>query len=53
MQVKTDVIVESLYTKVSEIVRNNNERIVCARPQYVYDAIIRRMDIMHEELLGG
>ena len=53
MQVKADVIVESLCTKVSETVRNNNERIVCARPQYLYDAIIRRMDIMHEELLGG
>ena len=53
MQVKADVIVESLCTKVSETVRNNNERIVCARPQYLYDAIIRCMDIMHEELLGG
>ena len=53
MQVKADVIVESLCTKVSETGRNNNERIVCARPQYLYDAIIRRMDIMHEELLGG
>lgn len=53
MQVKADVIVQSLCTKVSETVRNNNERIVCARPQYLYDAIIRRMDIIHEELIGG
>lgn len=53
MQVKAEVIVEALCEKVSETVRKNNERIVCARPQYLYDAIIRRMDIMHEELLGG
>lgn len=53
MQVKADVIVESLCSKVSETVRTNNERIVCAQPQYLYNAIIRRMDIMHEELLGG
>ena len=53
MQVKADVIVASLCTRVSEAVRNNNERIVCARPQYLYDALIHRMDIMHEELLGG
>lgn len=53
MQVKADVIIESFCTMVAETVRNNNERIVCARPQYLYDAIIRRMDIMHEELLGG
>lgn len=53
MQVKADVIVEALCTKVSETTRKNNERIVCARPQFLYDAIIRRMDIMHEELLGG
>lgn len=53
MQVKTDVIVESLCTKVSETIRGNNERIVCARPQFLYDAIVRRMDIMHDELLGG
>ena len=52
MQVKVDAIVESLCTRISESVRNNNERIVCARPQYLYDAIIRRMDIMHEDLLG-
>ena len=53
MQVKADVIIESLCTKVSETVRNNNEIIVCARPQYLYDAIIRRMEIMHEEILRG
>ena len=52
MQVKADVIIASLCTKVAETVRSNNERIVCARPQYLYDAIIRRMDIMHEDLLG-
>lgn len=53
MQVKADVIIESLCTQVAETVRNNNERIVCARPQFLYEAIIRRMDIMHEELIGG
>lgn len=53
MQVKANVIIESLFSKVSETIRNNSERIVCARPQYLYDAIIRRMEIMHEELLGG
>lgn len=52
LQVKADVIVKSLCTKISETIRNNNERIICVRPQYLYDAIIRRMDIMHEELLG-
>lgn len=53
MQIKAEVIVRSLCTSVSETVRNNNERIVCARPQYLYDALIRRMDILHETLLGG
>lgn len=53
MQVKADAIVEALCTKYSESVRNNNERIICARPEHLYDAIIRRMDIMHEDLLGG
>lgn len=52
MQIKADVIVESLCKKVAETVRSNNERILCARPQYLYDAIIRRVEIMHEELLG-
>lgn len=53
MQVKAEVIVAALCEKVSESVRKNNEHIVCARPQFLYDAIIRRMDIMHEELIGG
>lgn len=52
MQVKSDVIFESFYKKTSETVRTNNERIVCARPQFLYEAIIRRSDIEREELLG-
>lgn len=53
MQVKADVIIESLCVQVAESKRKNGEIIVCARPQYLYEAIIRRMDIMHDNLIGG
>jgi hypothetical protein len=53
LQIKTEIIIKALCTNVSEGVRNNNEKIVCARSQYLYEALIRRMDIMHEESVGG
>ena len=51
MQVKADAFISALCERVSETVRNNNEIIVCARPQYVYEAILRRFAIQHEDLL--
>ena len=53
MQVKAEVIIQALCARVAETVRHNHERIVCARPEHLYDAIIRRMDIMQEQLLEG
>lgn len=53
MQVKAEVIVEAMCRNVAETTRKNNERIVCSRPEFLYDAILRRMDIMHEELVRG
>ena len=52
MQVKADTIISALCAKVAEGTRNNEERIVCARPEYVYEAILRRFEIQHEELMG-
>lgn len=51
MQVKADAIISALCEKVSETVRNNNEKIVCSRPEYVYEALLRRFEIQHEELM--
>lgn len=53
MQVKADAIIEAFCRRLAETTRKNGERIVCARPQYLYDAVVRRMDIMHEDLIGG
>ncbi len=52
MQVKADTIISALCSKVAEGTRNNNERSVCARPEYVYEAILRRFEIQHGELMG-
>ena len=52
MQVKADTIISALCSKVAEGTRNNNEKIVCARPEYVYEALLRRFEIQHEDLMG-
>lgn len=53
MQVKADVIIRALCARNAETIRHNSERIICARPEHLYDAVIRRMDIMQEQLLEG
>ncbi|MDY6300200.1 MAG: hypothetical protein SPL46_09475 [Selenomonadaceae bacterium] len=52
LQVKADVIIRSLCEEVTEAIRKNDERIVCARPQFLYDAIIKRMDISEAKEIG-
>ena len=52
MQVKADTIIAALCSKVSEGTRNNNEKIVCARPEFLYEAILRRFEIQHEDIMG-
>jgi len=53
MQVKSEAIIGALSSKVSKTKRNNNEIIVAARPEYLYDAIKCRIDIMKEDILRG
>lgn len=53
MQVKSEAIIGALSSKVSKTKRNNNEIIVAARPEHLYDAIKCRIDIMKEDILRG
>ena len=53
MQVKSEAIIGALSSRVSKTRRNNNEIIVAARPEYLYDAIRCRIDIMREDILRG
>ena len=53
IQVKSDAIIEATYRKVVCSRRTNKEIIVTARPQYLYEAIRCRMDIMRKEILEG
>jgi len=52
MQVKSEAIIGALSSRVSKTKRNNNEIIVAARPEHLYDAIKCRIDIMREDILG-
>lgn len=51
IQVKADAIIMAAYKRVVCSKRTNNEVIVSARPQYLYDAIKARIDIMRRNIL--
>lgn len=51
IQVKSDAIIMATYKKFVCSKRTNNEVIVSARPQYLYDAIKERIDIMKRSIL--
>ena len=51
IQVKSDAIIMALYKKIVRSCRTNNEIIVSARPQYLYEAIKERMSIMRQNVL--
>lgn len=51
IQVKSDAIIMALYKKFVCSKRTNNEIIVSARPQYLYEAIKERINIMKRSIL--
>ena len=51
IQVKSDAIIKALYKRIVRSCRTNNEIIVSARPQYLYEAIRERMSIMRQNVL--
>jgi len=51
MQVKQDVIISALYKEIASIERKNNETILAVRPQYLYLAIMRRLEIRRTDIL--
>ncbi len=51
IQVKSDAILMAMYKEVVRSRRANNEIIVSARPQYLYEAIKERISIMKERIL--
>ena len=53
MQVKADVIIQALYSEVASYTRKNNEIILASRPQHLYKAIKKRLEIRRQEILGG
>ena len=53
MQVKADVIIQALYTDVATYTRKNNEVILASRPQHLYEAIKKRLEIRRREILEG
>lgn len=52
LQVRNDVIIGAMIHPIEEAKRKNGEIVICARPQFLYDALIRRSDILHEEIVG-
>lgn len=53
MQVKSETIIRALCVPVAEMRRGNNEVILAARGEHLYDAIMRRAIIMREDIEGG
>ena len=51
IQVKSDAIIMATYKKIVCSKRTNNEIIVSARPQYLFEAIKERIDIMKRKIL--
>ena len=53
MQVKADTIIKAFCSPFARSRRSNNEELIAVRPQYLYDAIKCRIEIMKQEILGG
>lgn len=53
MQVKSDVIIRALYSNMASITRKTGETILAVRPQYLYLAIQRRLEVRRQDILGG
>lgn len=53
MQVKSDVIINALYTDIASTVRKNGEVILAVRPKFLYAAIKRRLEIRRIDILRG
>lgn len=53
MQVKSDVIIRALYSNIASITRKTGETILAVRPQHLYSAIQRRLEIRRQDILGG
>ena len=51
IQVKSDAIIMATYRKCVQSKRTNNEIIVSARPQYLFEAIKERINIMKQNIL--
>lgn len=51
LQVKSDVIIKALCTKVASTKRKNDEIIVAARTEYVYQAVLERLEIRRQNIL--
>lgn len=52
MQVKSETIIKALSERVAFSRRNNGEIILAARPQHLYEAIRKRVDIMASNARG-
>lgn len=52
MQVKSDVIINALYSDIASITRKNKEILLAARPHHLYKAIKRRLEIRRRDILG-
>lgn len=53
MQVKSDVIIEALYSETAKITRKNGEVILGVRPKNLPKAIRERLEIRKRNILGG
>ena len=53
MQVKAEIIIKAFCSPLALSKRKNNEIIIACRPQYIYEAICRRIEIMTQEILRG
>lgn len=52
LQVKSDVIIQALYARIATITRKNGEILIATRPQNLYEAIKRRLEITRSNILG-
>lgn len=51
MQVKSDILLDAMCSRVAEVKRHNGEIVVAAKTENLIYAIRRRIEIMREELL--
>lgn len=52
MQVKSAVIIQALYSNIASTTRKTGETILAVRPQHLYSAIQRRLEIRRQDILG-